>query len=396
MPVLRVLLAVFGFALAQPALAVEFWDPAECRLYLEDDVRNLEDDVADIEDLLARIAEAERKGDGAAATNFRTILQSKRVDGIQGMLKRVDTVEYVYCDKSLFDPELIARVDAARPYAEETAVPVAATEEVPKIALTGIGSTFVPYEMLEGGGCKGPFLDLTINIANLGGSYPRKVDVDRRLREYPNENIFGKPLLSVTLLIDWGYGGGYGQEVIPLAWDAFENGAFASGAAKTLPYRLFIPNDKTSVKLGGWVTGASFFVVDGESYQSATYETEASFSMWDIYTESVGVVSLPSRDNKNVIEAAIMATIVNRGNQDLPGPVAGNFTVKQNNTWIGTFSGKSLAASQPILAGTTVRAMIKGKTFVDSGIQLLCPDGSAGTLSDGNSANNVRTLESQN
>ena len=55
--------------------------------------------------------DAQRKGDTAQAAHFQTVLTSKRVDGIQSVLKRIDTVEYVYCDKSLFDPALIARVD---------------------------------------------------------------------------------------------------------------------------------------------------------------------------------------------------------------------------------------------------------------------------------------------
>ena len=94
MAVLRVLLAVLGFAMAQPALAVEFWAPADCLVYMEDHIRNLEEDVGDILDLRERLDEAQRKGDAAAAANFEHILESKRVDGIQGILKRIDTVEY--------------------------------------------------------------------------------------------------------------------------------------------------------------------------------------------------------------------------------------------------------------------------------------------------------------
>jgi hypothetical protein len=46
-----------------------------------------------------------------------------------------------------------------------------------------------------------------------------------------------------------------------------------------------------------------------------------------------------------------------------------------------------------IAAGGEVRARIKGETFVESSISLLCPDGSSGSLSDGNIENNNRVLK---
>ena len=83
-----------------------------------DHVEHLEEDVADIEDLRGLLAEAQRKGEAERVANFQRVLESKRVDGIQSMLRRIDTVEYIYCDKSKIDASLIARVDAARPWAE--------------------------------------------------------------------------------------------------------------------------------------------------------------------------------------------------------------------------------------------------------------------------------------
>jgi hypothetical protein len=398
MPVLRVLLVILALAFVPSSLAQEYWDPAQCLETMIDHIEHLEEDVADIEDLLVRIAEAEAKGETERATNFRTVLHSKRVDGIQSMLRRIDTVEYVYCDKSKFDPSLIASVDAARPYAEETEATVAAVEEPPKISVNGISTTFVPYEMLEGGGCKGPFLDLSINLINSGGAYPHPVDVERRQREYPNVDWTTRPFLTVTVLIDWGEG--EGQEVIELPWSSFRGGTFEPGATMTVPYRLFVPSNEKSVRVGGWVTGATFLVVDGTSYQSAPYRTEASIPIWDVYTESAAVLTrypnvLPPR--KDIIELVVKAVVVNRGQSPIPGWVGGNFTMRHQpgGRIIGTVSGSTLfpfETSPAVLGQSTARELLKDKVFVDSSVHLLCPDGSAGTLSDGNTENNIRSL----
>jgi hypothetical protein len=191
----RGLFVLIVLALAQPALAVEFWAPADCEVYMLDPVRNLEEFVEEIEETRVLLDEAQRKGETELVANLETVLESKRVDGIQSVLKRIDTVEYVYCDKTLFDPALIARVDAVRPWAEGTET-AAAVEEAPKIVVSGISTAFVPYAMLDGGGCKGPFLDLGVTIVNRGGVYPRAVDVEKRTREYPGVDWTTKPLLS--------------------------------------------------------------------------------------------------------------------------------------------------------------------------------------------------------
>ena len=150
MPVLRVVFAMLALAFVQPALAVEFWDPAQCEEYMLDHVGHLEEYVTEMGEARVLLDAAQRKGDAAAAAHLEVVIESKRVDGIISMLKRIDTVEYVYCDKSLYDPALIARVDAVRPFAEAGEAVVAGVEEPVDLLVAGVTSTFVPYETIEG------------------------------------------------------------------------------------------------------------------------------------------------------------------------------------------------------------------------------------------------------
>jgi hypothetical protein len=397
MPVLRVVFAVFAFAFAQPALAVEFWPAADCEIYMTDHVEHLEEDIADIEDLLVRIAEADRKGEAESAATFRNTLHSKRVDGIQSLLKRIDTVEYVYCDKALLDPSLIARVDAARPYGEETETVVAEVEEAVDLQVAGVTSTFVPYETIETGGCRGPFLDLAVTIANQGGTFPRAVDLEKREREYPGANM---PYFTVNLEFDWNNGVTGGQETIVVGKDMLSGGTLAKGGAITLPLRVRVGNNQTAVTVKPMIMAGSFLQISGDKLQTDRVPFSFDVPMWDIYTRSVGVVTGPDRDNKRIINATIKAEIVNLGTSPIPGWVAGSFSVRQvpNGPRLAVVSGLSyrpIPSGGDVLGQSTTAGIIKGKTFVDSAITLLCPDGTGGELSDGNVENNTRVLQGE-
>lgn len=392
MAVFRVLIVMLGLAVCQPALAVEFWPPADCALYMEDNVGNLEEYVEEIGETRIRLDEAQRKGDAAAVANFETVLRSKRVDGIQSMLKRIDTVEYVYCDKTLLDPSIIARVDAVRPYAEEGETVVAAIEEPAALQVASVTSTFVPYETIAGGGCRGPFIDLAITIVNNGGVFPRPVDLEKREREYPGSNM---SYFSVNLEFDWNnYGGA--QEVITVDKSMLSGGTLPTGGAITLPLRIRVGNNQTSVTVKPMITAGSFLQIAGDKLQTDRVPFNFDIPIWDLYTQSVAVVSAPSLEDKSVLKAALKANIVNLGQAPLPGPTSGNFSVRQrmDGPRLLTASGVSYGSPSPVLAGGEVRALIKGKTFVESSVQLLCPDGSAGDLSDGNVENNTRVLQS--
>lgn len=393
MPVLRIVFAMLAFGLVQPALAAEFWDPAQCLETMIDHVEHLEEDVVDIGELKTLLDAAQRKGDAAGAAHFETVLESKRVDGIQSMLKRIDTVEYVYCDKSLFDPALIARVDAARPYAEAGETVVAAVEEPVDLVVAGVTSTFVPYEMIETGGCRGPFIDLAITITNRGGTFPRPVDLEKREREYPGSNM---SYLTVNLEFDWNNGVVGGQQGITVDKTMLSGGTLPKGAAITLPLRVPVGNNQTAVTVKPMIMAGSFLQISGDNrLQTERVPYSFDIPIWDAYTQSVGVASGPERDNKNIITAALVATIVNLGNSPFPGEISGSFSVRQprDGPRVVTASGKSLNGTGFIAAGGEVRARIKGDIFVESSIVLLCPDGSSGSLADGNIENNNRVLK---
>ena len=91
----------------------------------------------------------------------------------------------------------------------------------------------------------------------------------------------------------------------------------------------------------------------------------------------------------------IKAAIVNLGKSPFPGQIEGSFNVRPSldRPDILVASGRSLEGSSDILAGNEIRQLIKGKTFVKSSIFLICPDGSYGSLADGNIENNTRVLQ---
>ena len=118
--------------------------------------------------------------------------------------------------------------------------------------------------------------------------------------------------------------------------------------------------------------------------------------IWDAYTQSVSVASGPDRENKRILKAAIKAAIVNLGKSPFPGQIEGSFNVRPSldGPRLLVASGRSLEGSSDIARGRTKCAqLIKGKTFVKSSIFLLCPDGSYGSLADGNIENNTRVLQ---
>ena len=396
MPVLRVLFAMFVFAFVQPALAQEFWDPAQCEESMMDHVERLEEDVADIADLRMRLDEAQRKGETENAAIFQRNLESKRVDGIQSLLRRIDTVEYIYCDKSKIDPSLIARVDAVRPFAEAGEPAVAEVEEPVDLQVASVTSTFVPYEMIEGGGCRGPFIDLAITITNRGGTFPRAVDLEKRLREYPMA-AETMPYFTVNLEFDWNNGVVGGQQTITVD-KSMLSGTLPKGASITLPLRVPVGNNQTAVTVKPMIQAGSFLQISADNkLQTKRVPFSFDIPIWDIYTQSVGVTFGIDRDDKRIVNATVAAEIVNRGRSPIPGWVGGSFTVRQpaNGPRVAAISGltyRPIPDGGHVLGTTTVGRLIKGKVFVDSSIALLCPDGTGGTLSDGNIENNTRVL----
>lgn len=392
---------VLFWAGAQPALAQQYWDAAQCAEAMIDHVERLEDDIADIQDLQKRLVEAERKGETERVANFQTILESKRVDGIQSLLKRIDEVEYVYCDKSLFDPSLIARVDAARPWAD-SAEPTLEAEVAPALEIVAITSTFVPFETFEGGSCEGPYLDFVVTIQNRGGAFPRQVDLDVRKERWPT---VADTWPYLTLILELKYNNGEtGQEQATIMADAtggLPSGAIPSGGAISIPVRVRILDNRTSVLVTGRFEG-TFLAVNGDDMKGPVFTaTDTAIPIWDLYTdhtETVAGIDVFNRTLKgpDPLSATVKATIINRGGPT-PGYVQGNFTVRHtlDGPSLATVSGRSLAPGGNGLlpAGKTIPAVFEKPIIVESHIFALCPDGTPGRLADGNVEDNTRVLE---
>lgn len=393
MPVLRVLLAVLLLAYTEPAHAVEYWDAQQCAESILDTVEHLEENVERIKEALVLLDEAQRKGDAAAAAQLQRVIESNRFAGIQSKLRRLDEIDFIYCDESLIDPSLIARADATRPWAEETQTGVPEVEEAVDLQITDVSSTFVPYEMLDTGGCRGPFIDLAVTISNRGGTFPRPVDLQKRSREYADAAAT-MLYFAVNLEFDWSNGVTGGQQAIIVDKSMLGGGELPKGSSITLPLRMPVGNNQTAVTVKPKILAGPFLQISGDNRETERVPFIFDIPIWDAYTQSVIIVSGPSLEDKKVITGGIKATIVNLGQSPFPGGIEGNFGVRQQDgTRLMTLSGKSLEGTTDIYAGTELPAPIKGKTLVDSSLVLLCPDGSYGSLSDGNIENNTRTLQ---
>jgi hypothetical protein len=169
------------------------------------------------------------------------------------------------------------------------------------------------------------------------------------------------------------------------------------GAAITLPLRVPVGNNQTAVTVKPMIAAGSFLQISGDKLQTDRVPFSFDIPIWDAYIYSIGVVSTLDLEDKRILKGVLKATVQNLGQTPFPGEVEGHFAVRQpaDGPRILIASGKSMNRNMQILAGSEIRAPIKGKTFVESGLTLLCPDGSYGSLSDGNVENNTRMLESR-
>jgi hypothetical protein len=393
MPV-SIALVITLIVLGQPVLAQEYWDPSQCSETLLDLVEHLEKDVRDIEQLEQLLLEAQRKGEAERVAILEANLESQRVDGIKDKLRRIDGTEYVYCNKSLFDPALIARVDAVRPYAEKRDVVAPPVEAPPRLEFAAITSTFVPSDSVEGGTCEGPYLDLSIKIQNTGGVFPRPVDIDTRSKRFPGVS---DKWTYLVVVLQFAYDNGEtGQQQIDVYPADLNGGVIPAGGAIALPMRVRILDNRRHVTIAARME-APQLAVAGDEPRSAVYTTEAAIPIWDLYTESTETVSGPDITDRAKIFAGVRATVVNRGGPT-PGLVAGSFVVRRTlgGPSLASVSGTSLApvaGAGLVLAGTHVPAVVTPPIIVESNLIPLCPDGSYGRLADGNIEDNKRVLE---
>lgn len=318
--------------------------------------------------------------------------------GIKGNLRYLETQPYKYCKKGVIDAALIAQVDAFRPLAEASDAP-AEPEAPPIVEIAGISSVFVPSETRQGGTCVGPFVDIVVTLKNRGGVFPRPVDMEARLARMPDAGA--APFFTIVLDFDFGNGNTGHQQIAVMKGD-LPNGQFPAGGQIGVPLHMAIASGQMQAEVKAHAEAPFLLTLTDGDDTTPVYATALAIPIWDIYTQTTQTISTPqtSGKNKGRFETGVKATIINRGTSPTPGPVQGYFTVRHET------GGASLASIEgttqgPIAPGGSadiygfkmVAAKVESPIVVDALIFPLCPDGTAGTLVDGNEGDNNRTLK---
>jgi hypothetical protein len=393
MAVRRVLVGILIWLVIQPALAAE--DPAQCKATMDEYVQRLELYVTSLQELGPLVADAQRKGDTVLAAQLAERLEGNRVNGVGDMLRRIEE-EYVACGKSLFDADLIARVEAARPWGN-AAAPALDVEAPPRLEIAGITPTFVPYETTDSGSCTGPYIDLAIKLVNRGGTFPRQVDLDIRRRTWPTSDEWAYVVIELRYKYD---NGDEGADQAKVFSGDLPNGVIPAGGAVTVPMRVQVLDNRKHMTITGWFDGGSLAVAENDGMRGPPFSFEADIPIWDLYTVRTDTLSsLDTFGDGKSITTAVRASIINRGDPT-PGPVRGYFTVRSatDGTTFASIDGQTagpVGGGDTILAGKKVPAAIVPPIEVESQLMLLCPNGTPGQLADGNRADDARTLTEQ-
>jgi hypothetical protein len=174
-------------------------------------------------------------------------------------------------------------------------------------------------------------------------------------------------------------------------------GALGAGQTTEATYRYRVPDDTTEMRFYGEVVGAHFFRTFGSA--GVRFETRQPIPIWDLTTAQG--LTMESETGAGVPEADTRITVENRGGSPTPGPVTVNVNLQYTD--LGSIGGWSASSPGPIAAGSSMdifgstsltgdRALDPLRLMVDSHVLPLCPDGSFSDLSDGNRADNMRTL----
>jgi hypothetical protein len=339
--------------------------------------------------------EAERRGDAASAASIRKNIESKRKDGIGSILNYIDKSLLPNCNQALLRADLVARIAPARAMLGETTAQPLQAEGMPDLRVTGVSSTFVPFEADEKGYCTGPFIDLTFNVTNLGGDFPRPVDLQTN-RSLVHDAVEKMVYFTVVASFDFG-SGGKGGEVIAVDRNKLGGTVLRSGAAVAVPLHLRVRDNQMAARVSTYVEGGAFLKVSNDQQKGPVYETDVDIPIWDAYAVSHEAFS--STDEAGKLTLATRATITNLGKSPTPGPVSGSFFIRygEEGPLAGSWSGKTDGpvaggASAQILKRQPASAPLKSEFIVQSSIGAYCPNGEPGDLSDGNRENNARVL----
>ena len=170
-----------------------------------------------------------------------------------------------------------------------------------------------------------------------------------------------------------------------------------SGGTLDVAWRFRVPHDLPALHVSATAEGAHFFKVGNAGIP---YASTLDIPIWDVGTVTASTVA--STTDAGVPTAITQVTLINNGRTATPGPVEVQVAVKYTETGSGVawWTGRTPG---PIEAGSTVTVIGQGEIarglepdfMVDSGLVTLCPDGSYGQLSDGNRADDSRTLRRQ-
>lgn len=365
--------------------AEDFWTAETCNTRLEMDIVDFEKYRAKYADAQEAMDRAARSGDASQADTLKKNAQSYK-DATTSLLKFIDSNIAPHCEGK-FRQDLLAEVEKARTFAAEGMTAVADEEGMPDLRVSGIESVFVPYELDANGGCSGPYLNLTLTVSNSGGDFPRPVDLQTYEERAQRPS---KELLFFTAIGELDFGGDMKKRLdFPIMG---ATGTLKAGSSLTIPAKVRIEHNQQRVTVKGSIAGAAFLKIG----DAAPYETEIDIPLWDIYTFSHQVLAgKDQKDGKTYLGAK--ATVTNLGKTPTPGPVDASFIIQEVGTKrkIASWSNKT---DSPVSGNTDLYAKIPfsgtlpPQIEVYSSIIPLCPDGNAGNLADGNTANNIRTL----
>jgi hypothetical protein len=393
---LATVLAVGGAVPVQTSLADAYWTAEICNLSLEDSLDNIDESQTKIEAIRVTMEAAQRRGDSADVGQQKKSLESYQTIGIAGNLNYIDNDLLQHCDRSLLRPDLVARIEPARKLLEAAPDQTFAPDPMPDLQVTGVTSTFVPYLVDDKGRCSGPYMDLQFDVMNRGGDYPRPVDLKTN-RERIKDAAEKMHFFTIIAALDFG-NGVTGHEQISVDRSMIKADGLPSTGSASVPFRLRVLDNQLRVRISAKIQGGLFLKVSNDQNESAAYDTAIDIPIWDVYTQD-SIASNPSLD-QGYRTFRSLTTIVNLGKTATPGPVEAHLALHHGkaNAVAEAWTGRTTGPVSPDVNGSIFVdrplsvVLEEGNRSTDSSLILLCPDGTYGSLADGNKDNNFRTL----
>jgi len=365
-----------------------FWTAETCNQRIETDIQTFEEYQTEFEKIKLQMETDARSGNATRAEANKKSAGSRK-QSTKSLLKFIESNIMPVC-KGKIRSDFLAKIEDARKFARGAVLTNVQAEGMPDLRVANVTSTFVPYEFDQYNRCEGPFLNLVITVTNQGADFPRPVDLqiytERAQRQAEELQFF-------TVIGELDFGGDMKKRLdFEIKGD---RGSLKNGASLEIPTKVKVENNQTHAKVKGSVAMGGFLKT---KEGTAPYETEIDIPIWDIYTESHTAIGSKDEDGKYYI--GTKATVTNKSQTPTPGPIQGSFIIndidpatrRRITGWSGKTSG-SVSGSTDIYEKTYSDLKLPAKIEVISFIIPLCPDGTVGNLADGDTKNNIRTLE---